>query len=279
MYCTDFEYNKEKLSDYGMMLCNFNRSGSLETLSSGADITFQQISAGKNSRFPLYASTYDSAYTASFQICKNPCQNTTGSPWLSPWEVSALQKWLCRKDRYHRFKIHQEDYQTLYWNAVFSAKQIMLNGRIAGLELTMHTDSPYAYQDEITLEFECRAEEPFSVHSVSDEEGSLYPFLEITLKETESADSKAETFLLTLSNILDRKVMQVKGCREGEILTLDGEHFTISSSEKSHASLAKDFNYYFPRIINTDQNNKNDFTVNRDCIILFRYSPIIRIGL
>ncbi|MCI8482789.1 MAG: hypothetical protein HFH41_00445 [Lachnospiraceae bacterium] len=279
MYCMDFAYDKEKLSDYGMMLCNFNHSNSLETLSSGADITFHQISAGRNPRFPLYASTYDTAYTASFQICKNPCLNTSGTPWLSPWEVSALQKWLCRKNRYHRFKIDQEDYQTLYWKSVFSAKQVMMNGKIAGMELTMYTDSPYAYRDEATLEFECRANEPFSVYSLSDEEGCLYPWVEITCREMETDDSRTDTFLLELSNTLDQKTTQIKGCRKGEILTLDGEHFTISSSEKSHVSLARDFNYYFPRIINTYENNKNDFTLNRDCTLLLRYSPVCRIGL
>lgn len=315
MYCTDFEYDKEKLSDYGMILCSFDHSGGLETLSSGADLTFHQIQSAKNSRFPLYAATYDTAYTAVFQICKNPCRETPDNPWLSPREVSALQKWLCRKDGYHKFKIDQEDYQTFYWKAVFSAKQIMLNGKIAGLELTMYTDSPYAYLDEISLEFACKANEPFSIYSVSDEEGYLYPFVEITctestdtegppdseethsleettdteemlgsektnlLKETNTPEESDGTFLLELSNSMDNKKTQIKGCKKGEVLTLDGFHLTISSSEESHTSLSKDFNYAFPKIIRTYKNSKNDFTVNRDCTILFRYSPICKIGL
>lgn len=41
--CTDFEYAGEMLSDYGMMLCSFDSGGGIETVSSGADVTFNQI--------------------------------------------------------------------------------------------------------------------------------------------------------------------------------------------------------------------------------------------
>ena len=71
-YFTNFEFAGEKLSDYKMMVCKFDGSGGLETVSSGADVTFQQIRPGGSNRFLLYASTYESALSATFQICKNP---------------------------------------------------------------------------------------------------------------------------------------------------------------------------------------------------------------
>ena len=55
--CTDFEFAGEMLSDYGMILCSFDSGGGIETFSSGADITFNQIKPIGSNRFNLYSST------------------------------------------------------------------------------------------------------------------------------------------------------------------------------------------------------------------------------
>ena len=55
--------------DYGMMLCFFDSGGGIETVSSGADVTFNQIKPIGSNRFNLYSSTYDTALSATFQIC------------------------------------------------------------------------------------------------------------------------------------------------------------------------------------------------------------------
>ena len=64
---------------------------------------------------------------------------------LSIEEISAIQRWLCRKDGYKRFKINQDGFEHVYWNGTFSSKQIELNGQIIGLELTLYTDSSFAF--------------------------------------------------------------------------------------------------------------------------------------
>ena len=282
MYCTDFEYDNEKLSDYGMMICSFHGTGGFETVSSGADITFhQQKSAGSNN-FHLYASAYDAPYTTTFQIFKNPClRKTPAEQFLSADEISALQRWLCRKDRYHKFKPDQDGYRNLFWKAAFTSKQVMLQGQAVGLELTMFTDAPYAYLDMSPLAFDCKANVPFTIYDMSDEEGYIYPSVEITcLKHNEDG----ETYTLELSNSRDHNTMRIAGCREGETITIDGEHLIISSScptasSEAHASLSSDFNYSFPKIINTYGNTRNDFTPNIDCRIVLRYFPVKKLGL
>lgn len=83
MHFIDFEYDKERLSDYGMVICNFNGNKVVETMPSGADISYNQIKPSGTDRFHLYSSTYESAYTTTFQICKNPCGNKSdGSMYL-----------------------------------------------------------------------------------------------------------------------------------------------------------------------------------------------------
>lgn len=269
MYATDFEFAGEKLSDYGMMICSFNGSN-LETVSSGADITFQQSVSSCGNRFNLYASSYTSAYSSTFQICKNPCVKT-GNGDLSVEEVSALQRWLCRKNKYHRFKIFQDGYEHIYWNAVFSSKQIETGGRTMGLELTLYTDAPYAYMDEIIISKDCSENLSFHIYDNSDEEGFLYPDLEITL---------LEGGIFTLQNSLDCKTTKIKGCISGECIKIDGKNQIISTSLPSgHASLAEDFNYFFPKIINTYTDNDNIFTCSLKCKIAISYSPIRKVGL
>lgn len=66
--CTDFEYAGEMLSDYGMMLCSFDSGGGIETVSSGADVTFNQIKPIGSNRFNLYSSTYDTLYQLLFRF-------------------------------------------------------------------------------------------------------------------------------------------------------------------------------------------------------------------
>ena len=272
MYTVDFEYADERLSDHGMMICSFNRPSGTEAVSSGADLTFSQIKASGGSRFHLYSYTYENAYTTTFQICKRPCRpNADQSFYLSPNEVSAIQRWLCRKE-YHRFKINQDKYRNLYWNAVFQSKQLLLNGGIAGLELTLFTDAPYAYRDPVALTFNTAAE-PIIIYDTSDETGSIYPSVKIECLSDGVGDEK----LFTLSNAFDGKKTVISNCSKGEIITINGSSLTISSS-MPHPTLANDFNYVFPKITNTYHNNKNHFTANIDCKITFTYSPIYKIG-
>lgn len=268
---TNFEFAGEKLSDYGMIVCEFDDSGGVETVSSGADITFKQVKSSSGNKFGLVSSNYESCYTSVFKICKNPCTtNNQNEMYLSVEEVSALQRWLCRKNKYNKFKIDQDGYEHIYWNATFSSKQIEVNGRIIGLELTLYTDAPYAYMDEITIEKDCSNDLEFDIYDVSDEEGYIYPDVIITLLEDGD---------FALSNLLSNKTTSISNCSKGEIITIEGDSQIISSSLSAHKSLSKDFNYFFPKIINTYTETKNTFTCNLKCMITITYSPIRKVGL
>lgn len=269
MYCTNFEYAGEKLSDYGMIMCHLDSNSGLETVSSGADITFNQVKSSGSNKFNLYYYTYESVYTTTFQICKNPCLGESQNEMhLSTDEISALQRWLCRKE-YHRFKIDQDGYEFIYWNTTFSSKQIELNGQIIVLELTLYTDAPFAYIDEISIEHDCSADISFDLYDSSDEIGYIIPSMKIKFLSNGN-------FILT--NSMDNKIMKISNCIAGEIIDIDGKNQLIFSSMPSH-NIAKDFNYFFPKIINTYENRCNTFTPNLDCEIKITYSPIRKVGL
>lgn len=271
MNITDFEYNNEKLSDYGMMVCSFNGSSGTQINSSGSDITFHQVNSCGSNKFRLFASTYDSFYSATFQICKNPrFIHNSDEMAISTTEVSSIQRWLCRK-QYSKFKITQSGYEHLYWNAVFSSKQIDLNGIIVGMELTLNTDAPFAYMDRIEIEKSSNERNfSFDIFDESDEEGYIYPDVEITFLDNGD---------YTLKNYFNNKTTKISNCSIGETITIIGSEQLISSSIKTQPNLAKDFNFLFPRIMNTYNKNKNHFECNLKCSIKFSYSPIRKVGL
>ena len=275
MYAIDFEYDGKRLSDFGMILCSFDSPG-LETVSSGADITFNTTKAVGSDKVKMYGSKYEEMYTTPFQICKNPCNNHDDMH-IEPNKVSALQRWLCRKDGFHPFRPVQDDMQDVYWNATFSSKQLTLNGKVVGLELTMNADSPYAYLSIGTIDYSVNSGESFSLYDSSDEVGFIYPVVKITCK----GNGK-----IILKNSLDSKSTVLSNLTSGEIITLDGENKIISSSITSRTDLPNSFNYYYPRIFNrtVDGNDvrENIFSISADsvaCDISFDYSPIRKIGL
>lgn len=286
MYAADFEFEGEKLSDYGMMICNFDGAGGIETVSSGADIIFNRTKPCGSYNFNIFSSAYDSAYTAVFQVCKSPCSaGSHGDLFFSVTEVSSLQRWLCRKNMFGKFKIFQEGYEDLYWNAAFSAKQIELNGSVVGLELTLYTDSPFAYMDEVVIEKDFSGnsssdEYSLDIFDMSDEEGYIYPDIKITLFEDGKdimEDGKIKyKKAFVLKNSMDNKITIIQNCHSGEVIEINGKNHIIFSHARE---LAGDFNYFFPKIINNYTENKNTFTCNLKCRIGFSYSPVRKTGL
>ncbi len=269
MYASDFEYAGTALSDYEMMICTFNRAGQ-ETVSSGADLSFRTVKPAGSDLFRFYGASYGEFYTRTFQICRLFCHGDT--PYLEPERISALQRWLCRKDGYHPFRVIQDDLKDVFWNATFSSKQIHSDGRPVGLELTLCTDSPYAYVKSVPVSHSFTPGTAFSLFDLSDETGSIYPVVKITCKGSGK---------IQLQNSLDRKTVKLTGVSADETITLDGKNKIISSS-LSRKDLPDHFNFYFPRIINTIDTRENIFTLSADsvpCDITFIYNPIISTGL
>lgn len=275
MYAQNFEYAGEQLSDYGMIICSFD-SGGTETVSSGSDITFNQVSIANGNHFLLSSSTYEQSLQCTFQICKNPCiASEQDDMAFTVAEISSVQRWLCRKNQYHRFKLNQSGYEHIYWNGTFSVKEVQIYGKVYGLELTLYTDAPFGYQDEISIsEDASKGDYSFDVYDTSDEEGYIYPNVTIEITNTNGCD-------LYMKNDMDSsRPLIINNCLYGEVLTLDGKNHMITSS-MAHLNLPNDFNYNFPRIFNTYGETKNTFTLGHDsiCKITMTYSPIRKVGI
>lgn len=287
MSFTDFEYNGQKLSDFGCILCTFGGGGSTQTVSVGSNLSLNTINHPRFNKFKIMSTKYDEPFSAKFQICKNECGYFINDRrYMTESEVSKIMRWLNKKS-YYKFKMIYSDGKCskMYYKGTFpNIQMITLGENILGLELTFQANAPFGYYESLDFEMDFSdTNNEFTIYDSSDEIGYIYPHnLQITILEDGD---------LQIKNSQDEKVVEIKNCIEGEIITLDGEHKIITTN-KIHAALYNDFNYNYVRIINKcgesdnyyevdneDDQIENIFSVNLPCVINLSYSPICKMGV
>lgn len=264
MKAKDFSYDGKKLSDFDMVICNFGSKG-LETLSNGSHITFNTASVLDGSKHKLLSTQYEECLKTTIQICKNSC--VTDVTEISAIDFRNLAKWLNRK-KFLKFKILDEDYIDLYFEASFNINRIEFGGKIYGLELEVITNRPFALKEPRTIIIDNNYKN--NTHSISDtshEEGYIYPYTEIIIKEDGD---------LNIYNDIENRNTIITNCVKNEIITMD--YPVIKSSVSSHM-IQNDFNWNFFRVANTYENSKNNLTISIPCTIKIKYSPIVKVGL
>lgn len=264
----DFTYDGISLRDMGYMICQFD-SGGVQTVTNGSLITFHTTPVMNGASHALLSAGYEECLQATFQICKMPSMHDDLE--ISLEDLRILMKWLNRKEC-HKLTLCEIDnelgYSNLYFEASFNISKIEFGARICGLELTMHTNRPYALQKPRTITIKTtKNNETKSFTSVSDEEGFIYPYMEIEL---------ASSGNLTIYNALEDRTMRIANCVAGEKITLD--YPVIQSSLASHR-IQDDFNWNFFRIAATCRNAKNNLTVSIPCQIKMTYSPIYKLAI
>ena len=264
---TNFLYDNEKLSDYGMILCKFD-SNTMETVSVGNNITFNTIKTSTSDKNYLVNITYEEPLTTTFHICKNDC--TSENKYITPEELTSLLRWLARRDKYHKFKIYQEGYEGIFFYGSFNnIQQIKVGGSVCGLELTFTTDSPYGYE-YISFDFTTTASVGYDIYNMSTETGHLYPKV-FTCKCLQSGD-------LTIYNSIENRTTEIKNCVKDEIISIDGNHKIIETSVPTH-KIYNDFNYNYFRLGNTYEYNLNTITTSIPCEIHIEYESVRKVGL
>lgn len=281
MYFKDFEYDNQRLSDFGCMICHILEDGSTSAINIGSQLTFNTLPIIGVNKFKLMSTQYDEAYTATIEICKINC-NDLNDNFFSQEEIVNIMRWLNRKS-FNKLKLIYDtgDLAKVYYNATFNVNPIQYWGGIIGFQLTLQTDAPFAYYDEVeyTMEFN-DGNLQHSYYDISDEIGYIYSS-SMTIEILRNGD-----FEMTNSQE-ENRVTSIKNCTVGELITLVDNK--LINSSKSHSKLYNDFNYVFPRICNKREdiyntgiavdNMENTFTVNMPCKITFKYSPVCKIGI
>ena len=286
MSVTDLEYNGQRLSDLGCMLCDFSGNSGIETVSIGSSITLNTLNRPSLKKFTLMSAKYEQPFSQVFQICKNPCKFMNREPIFSDIEISKLMRWLNKKT-YHKFKMLYDDGKcsNMYYIGTFNdVKVVKLNEDIIGLEITFTANAPFGYYEPLSFEMDFSdAGTDFTIYDISDEIGYIYPNkLQITVLQDGD---------LKIKNSQETDTVIIKNCTTGEVITMDGENKVITSSIE-HSGLYNDFNYNFIKIINKCGDNddyfavdseedevENIFTTTLPCKIELTYSPICKMGV
>lgn len=264
MKAYDFEYDGVTLSNFGFVICNFDYNGT-ETISNGSQITFNTVSMLNGAKHELTSTTFENCLETVIQICKNPCSHD--SLEISVEELRRLSRWLNRK-QFHKFKILNEEYLDIYFEASFNVSQIVVGGKVCGLELEMRTNKPFALQEPIkfTLEHTDVSQE---IHwrDFSDVEGFIYPEMKITVNEAGNLD---------IYNAKEDRTTSIANCLTGETITM--KYPIIETDNKDH-KIQNDFNWVFFRLANNFKDSTNHVMISLPCKIEITYSPPVKVGI
>lgn len=268
MKAIDFEYDGIALSDKGFMICYFESKG-VETVSNGSVITFNTVPTRYGAKFEHTSSQYEECITTTFQICKRCCGARKHED-ISLEDARDIMRWLNRKG-FHKFKLMDWEYAGFYFEATFNVSKIEFNGRIYGFELEMFTNRPFAIGEPVIINIDnTKANGVKTIFSDSDDEGYIYPDMEITIKEDCTEDNP-----FTIKNSREDRVMKIKGCKAGEVITINYPMINTTADRK----IQNDFNWIFFRIASTFNDRRNDITISHPCTIKIKYNPIIKIGI
>ena len=249
MFCEDFIFNNEFLSDHGLMLCSFDGS---EGSMSGGDVTFITSKPPSTDRFSHYATQMETPISMNFQICKMGCDLDEQSDYyFTQDEQSYIYRWLQRLDGYHWLAFEQDGWEDVWFNAQFNLQPIYLMGHVIGYDCTVLTDSPYAYSQEYSKQFDLNSGQSFVFKNYSDIPGIIYPYTIITPKTsgTVKLESGCDGNAMVLTEITN----------SSSPITLDGNNDYIDGI----GSLDY-FNFQFPVLANTYDNTDTYFKNNGD---------------
>ncbi len=177
MFATDFLFDSQRASDFGLMICSFN--GDFET-ASGGEIEYNVAKTPNRDRFTFYGAQLNSVITWNFSICKNPCQNQ--DLYFNQYEESSIAKWLLKINGYGKLQFDQEGYEDITYNAYFNMAAHQINGKTVGFDLTATTDCAYGFTDTIKKTAIINTSTPLKMNVHNDINSYIFPCVKIKRK-------------------------------------------------------------------------------------------------
>lgn len=268
MYATDFVFDGVNLSDFGLVICQFEGASSLDEVSIGSPLSFKTVPTRKGSRFALTDTSFDSAIEISFDICKDECSLGEGDDMtIDDSLYLSLTKWMLRNAFYSlRFIDDRENVSRYYSGSFTNVSRLTLGSYTYGLRVTFLTDKPYALSETITVSHQFAHNSSWDYSHNSYLTGTIFPNMEITCLESGN---------LTLTNSFTGCQMEIKNCSSGEIIYIRGDRLIIFTSRTAH-KIYQDFNFDFFTIGNSYRDNRNHIISSLACVLNFSYEPAIK---
>ena len=266
MGCIDFEYDNQKLSDYGCRVCHIDNRPNGAVKTSG-EFSLDTLSSGTN-KFDLLNAHYTAPYYFEIEICK------INGGYFEDKEITKFQRWLQRKT-YLKFKPIYEEKKAvdIYFKGTFkSVDPIVFGGNVIGIKLYFSTNSSNGCYEKVAYTYELTEDsKSFSIYSLSDDIGYIY--VDMTIECLGEGKLTIDNSLVT-----DRRTI-IDNCVAGEVITISGKYQQIISNMREN--LCEDFNFSYPVLstVYEEVNSMNNYTFSIPCIVTLSYSPICRLGV
>lgn len=266
----DFQFCNDYASSKGYTVCRIDKNSGTEAIQNGADIEFTTVRPHRSYIDRHIASKYKEPLTFTLHICKQNAGAGPGSPYISILEQRDLNRWLNRSDGYHTFKLIDDSYSNIRFNAYINAQKIEFAGNCIGYELTVVTDKPFGYLDEVVNSVPKMVKNKiYIIPNLSDEICEIYPYVELMCLEDGD---------LRVNNQTVHKTSEVKGCVKGEKIVMDCAARIISSSIRGD-DVINHFNFGWLKLGSTYENKINKLEASLDVNFKMKYSPIAKIGV
>ncbi len=268
MFAKTFWFDGRHSDDFGLYILSLDNFEEDNTI--GSNIEFTTIKNSNSDIQKVVSAQYSQSITTKIQVFK--LDNCCKVGEINPRELSNIMRWLNRKDNFHTFKLIQEDYDDLCFEAMINVTKITISGYVRGLELTITTNKPYVFTDDITKIFNVAKNQPVVLLDDSDEIGYRYCYIKIKLLEDGD---------LSISNGIEQRNTIIKNCKKGEIIEMSGDNQIITSTlaASTHSTLYDDFNYEYFRLANTYENRVNKLTFSLACQVTLTYNFIRKVGM
>ena len=250
MFATDCLFDKNRASDFGLMIGTFDNDSQTAT---GGNIEFNVVKTPNRDTFDFYGSQFNEVLTWNFSLIKNPCTNE--DMYFSQYDESLISRWLLKKDGYKWFQFDQEGYEDVYYMVQVNMIPHQICGRTIGFDLTVTSNCGYGFSREIKRSYAFNKNNSIKFDVRSDTYSYILPY--ITIEGTGdfyiSNDSDLE------QNYSNSKETVFKNINNTIIMDSDNDIITGISSPTS-------FNWYFIRLVdgvNTiTTDSENDININ-----------------
>lgn len=290
MRMIDFEYNGKFASSLNLAIGFFD--GANEEVSIANNITINKVKSQYTDKYYPVGYSYDDVLTAEFSIVKDPCADI--DYYFTDKEINEIVRWLNRKT-YYKFKpIYDDDsYPEVYCEGMFNVSLVKTGDKVVGFKLNLITNAPYCFVEPFVFDFESQdrvelIDEMGNVLTTHDNVILVYDIVEQAFDYVDEYDNYGYTYCdieielleggdLTIYNVYDNNDIVIKNCKIGEKISLLGSQKIIEST--NHDKLYNDFNYNYMRMVNREDNHKNEFHSNLDIEAKITYTPIRKVGL
>lgn len=268
MYIDDFYFDNVSAKSKGFMICSFN-GGSSDDVTFGVPFQYQTSKSLGTNRNHFHSSVYDEPISFKIQLCKYN-HVTHIAEKINSYEVGEVIRWISQDTGYQPLEIITSEYEHLVFNAYINLSRIEIAGDTCGFQLDVTTDSSFCYSPIRQKTFVLNEENDFSfcINDMSDKIGYQYPDITITCKESGN---------LKLYNTMTGDTTEINHCVHGEIIFINGNNQIVRSIFDSH-KIYDDFNFKFPKIMNTKFERDNTFISNIPIEVTLSYNVIRLVG-